>query len=81
MMFIFNLANAIVQTIVPDNLRGRVMSIYSLSFFGLMPVGSLWIGFSAENLGLPVSIIVNAIILLSFSLFVLIAIPKLRDQE
>ena len=36
-MVIFNMANTLVQTHVSDELRGRVMSIYSLTFFGGMP--------------------------------------------
>ncbi len=40
MVLIMNLANAMVQSQVPDALRGRVMSIYSLVFFGAMPLGA-----------------------------------------
>lgn len=79
MMLIFNLANALVQTLVLDELRGRVMSIYSFSFFGLMPVGALWVGQIAEHISAPVAIITNAAILLSFFFFIRIRAPKLRD--
>ena len=40
----FNLSNALVQTLVPDAVRGRVMSVYNLAFLGLAPIGSLAIG-------------------------------------
>ncbi|MBN1222151.1 MAG: MFS transporter [Candidatus Aminicenantes bacterium] len=78
-MFIFNLANALVQTLVPDDLRGRVMSIYALAFFGLIPLGSLWVGLIAEHISETFAIIVNSVIL--FVLFVLIRIivPKLHE--
>ena len=46
-----NLANATVQTLVRDELRGRVMGIYSLTFFGLVPIGSLIIGQLANSIG------------------------------
>ena len=36
-----NLSNSLVQTHVEDSLRGRVMGIYTMFFFGLMPIGSL----------------------------------------
>ena len=36
-ILIFNLANALVQTNSPDALRGRIMGVYTLTFFGLMP--------------------------------------------
>ncbi len=78
-MLIFNLANALVQTLVPDELRGRVMSIYSFSFFGLMPVGALWVGQIAEHMSEPVAIITNAAILLGFFSVIRIYAPRLRD--
>ena len=59
-MFVMNLANAIVQTTVTDRLRGRVMSVYGLMFFGMMPVGGLLVGGIAEFLGERLSIIVCA---------------------
>ena len=49
LILIFNLANASVQTLTPDDLRGRVMSIYSLVFFGVMPIGSLIVGWMASQ--------------------------------
>jgi MFS family permease len=39
----FNLSNALVQSFAPDALRGRIMSVYALTFFGLMPLGALGI--------------------------------------
>lgn len=78
-MTIFNLANALVQTQVPDLLRGRVMSIYSLSFFGLMPVGSLWVGLIAEHVSEPVAIIMNSLILFCFFILIRTFVPKLRE--
>ncbi len=62
-MVVFNLMNALVQTLVPDELRGRVMSLYTLTFFGLMPVGALLAGSLAQHLGEPLAIGVNAALL------------------
>jgi MFS family permease len=78
-LFIFNLANALVQTLVTDSLRGRVMGLYSLTFFGFLPVGALWIGNVAEHFGEPVAIVANASIMLLFSTLIWILVPKLRD--
>jgi len=78
-MLIFNLANALVQTLVTDELRGRVMSIYSLAFFGLYPVGSLWVGLLAEHINEPFAVIVNSVILLGFFILIRIFVPKLYD--
>lgn len=77
-ILIFNLANSLVQTLVLDNLRGRVMAIYSLTFFGFMPLGALWVGTMAERFGEPAAIVVNAIIMLAFSVFIWISRPSLR---
>lgn len=80
-ILILNVVNALVQTLVSDEFRGRVMGIYSISFFGFMPIGALLIGFIAEHLGEPDAIIINSVILLLFSLFVFIKVPKLRAQK
>jgi len=78
-MLIFNLANAMIQTLVADTLRGRVMSIYSFSFFGLMPLGSLWVGLIAEHISEPTAIIINSVILLGFYILVRVFVPKLYE--
>ncbi len=78
-MLIFNLANAMIQTLVVDTLRGRVMSIYSFSFFGLMPLGSLWVGLLAEHISEPIAIIINSLILLGFYILVRIFVPRLYE--
>ncbi|MGB8951724.1 MAG: MFS transporter [Candidatus Aminicenantales bacterium] len=78
-MLIFNLANALIQTLVPDVLRGRVMSIYSLAFFGLMPLGALWVGLIAEHISEPAAIIINSLILLGFYTLIRAFVPKLRE--
>jgi MFS family permease len=78
-MLIFNLANAMIQSLVDDTLRGRVMSIYSFSFFGLMPLGSLLVGLIAEHAGEPTSIVINSAILLGFYILVRVFVPKLYE--
>ncbi|HUG30297.1 MAG TPA: MFS transporter [Candidatus Limnocylindria bacterium] len=51
-MVTFNASsNTIIQTIVPDRLRGRMMSLYTLVLLGLMPVGGLLMGALATGLG------------------------------
>ena len=48
--------NTVLQTIVPDELRGRVASLYVMSFIGMAPVGSLVVGWVAERAGPPVTL-------------------------
>ncbi|NMB75963.1 MAG: MFS transporter [Myxococcales bacterium] len=57
---VFNLANAIIQLESADELRGRVMSIYSLVFFGSMPLGSLWAGAVADGFSEPAAVMAGA---------------------
>jgi MFS family permease len=77
-ILIMNLANALVQTLVPDSLRGRVMGIYALTFFGLMPIGALWIGAVAQHIGAPNAIIIASLISLGFAALLWTIVPKLR---
>jgi MFS family permease len=48
--------NTVLQTIVPDELRGRVASLYVMSFIGMAPVGSLIAGWAAEHAGPPIAL-------------------------
>jgi MFS family permease len=80
-ILVVNLANALVQTLVPDRLRGRVMGIYTLTFFGLMPVGSLWMGAVAEHIGAPNAVILSAALSLVFACGVFALAPRLRKLE
>ena len=61
-ILIMNLSNSLVQSLAPDTLRGRVMAIYSLNFFGLAPLGALWVGSLAEYTNEPLAAIIGAVI-------------------
>ncbi len=74
----FNLANALVQTLVPDQVRGRVMSVYNLAFLGMAPIGSLAIGAAAERLGEPTALLVFALVSLACTGGIALAVPSLR---
>jgi MFS family permease len=80
-ILIMNLANALVQTLVSDSLRGRVMGIYALTFFGLMPIGALWIGAVAQHIGAPNAVIIASLISLGFAFLVWTLVPKLRTLQ
>ena len=74
-------SNALVQSIVPDELRGRVMSVYSLLFFGTMPFGSLLAGGIAQAFSPTLAVVTGAVVTLAFTLFVFIAVPSVRRLE
>jgi MFS family permease len=48
--------NTVLQTIVPDELRGRVASLYVMSFIGMSPIGALIAGWVAERAGPPATL-------------------------
>lgn len=79
-ILIFNMANALVQTHAPDALRGRIMGVYTLVFFGLMPLGALGIGFSAEHLGAPTAILIGSGAMLGAAAALAVLMPHLRRQ-
>jgi len=76
-----NLANALVQTLTPDALRGRVMSIYMLSFFGFMPIGALLAGSFATVVGVPLTIEVGASATLACAMAVAFFVPAVRRLD
>lgn len=80
-MVLFNMLNTLVQGIVNDELRGRVMSIYTLTFFGGMPIGALWAGAVAERFGEPATVILGAVISLAFAGFVWVKLPQVRHLQ
>ncbi len=80
-MLAANTTNALVQTQVQDELRGRVMGVYTLIFFGAMPVGALLAGTLASRLGEPVTVSLCAVLLLVFTLLIMLFFPALRRLE
>jgi MFS family permease len=80
-MTVANMSNALVQIHVDDSLRGRVMGIYTLIFFGLMPLGSLINGTIASRIGPPQTVQINALIMLAFSALLFLRSPEIRKLE
>ena len=55
-------ANTILQTIVDEDLRGRVMALYTVAVLGTQPIGSLVAGILADRIGAPHTILIGAIV-------------------
>ena len=53
-------ANTTLQTVTPDHLRGRVMSVYMLVFAGSVPLGNLFTGGLAHLYGAPIALLAGA---------------------
>ncbi len=56
------LTNTMIQTVVPDELRGRVMGLYAFVFVGMAPIGALQAGWVAERLGAPVALALGGVV-------------------
>jgi MFS family permease len=80
-MMISNNSNAIIQSDVPDELRGRVMSIYTLVFFGSMPIGSLLAGTLAQQISEPLTVMLGASFLMLLAIIAWIFLPEIRRKE
>jgi len=80
-MFILNNTNSLVQTTIPDNLRGRVMAVYMTVFEGGMPFGSLIVGAAASIIDVRWVVIACGIVLLAFAISAYLIYPKLRKLE
>lgn len=70
--------NALLQSRVPDRLRGRVMSVYVFMFVGMAPLGALQAGALARLYGAPTALAVGAVALLGIVAYVAVRIPELR---
>jgi MFS family permease len=62
MMLFFSTSNTVLQTIVPDEMRGRVMGVWSLVFGAMIPLGSLEAGTLANSIGVPITIAFGALV-------------------
>ena len=61
MMLQMSSSNTLIQSMVPDELRGRVMAVYSMMFMGMAPFGALLGGALADRLGAPITVCMGGI--------------------
>jgi MFS family permease len=73
-------SNTLLQTIVEDDKRGRVMSFYAMAFMGLTPVGSLFAGFLASKIGAPWTVCGGGIACTLGAAFFAKRLPALRAK-
>ena len=77
-MLQFTTLNTLLQTRVQDEFRGRVMGLYTITFFGFAPFGNLLIGFLGEKMGLGFAITLFAVCSLVLSRIVLVRTPEVQ---
>jgi MFS family permease len=71
LMVVFSTVTSLVQLIAPNEMRGRVMSIYMLAFRGGIPLGSLVSGWLATYIGAPLVIGINGVLLVGVAAYFL----------
>jgi MFS family permease len=76
MLLFFSTSNTVLQTIVPDEMRGRVMGVWSLVFGAMIPLGSLEAGALANWLGTPFALAFGAIICAASAVVTLVVIRR-----
>jgi MFS family permease len=71
-------SNTIIQTIVEDNKRGRVMSFYSMAFVGMAPFGSLLAGGLAHAVGAPLTVMLSGVCCVAGAAWFTTRLPAIR---
>ncbi len=79
-MLVFTSINTLLQTNVDDKMRGRVMGLYTLTFFGFAPFGNLAMGQLAERWGMSVVITLSAACSFIFAALVIALVPQLKKM-
>ncbi len=80
MMLQMSSSNTLIQAMVPDHLRGRVMSVYSMMFMGMGPFGALIAGAIADRLGAPLAVIMGAVACLGGAAIFGLRLPHIRGE-
>ena len=73
-------SNTLLQTMVEDRLRGRMMSFFSMSFMGMAPFGSLLAGAAADRIGAPMTLTIGGAICVIGATIFYWRIPQLRHS-
>jgi MFS family permease len=80
MMLQMSASNTLIQAMVPDELRGRVMSVYSMMFMGMAPFGAFFGGAIADRLGAPLAVSMGAVACLGGAAMFGLRLPKIRGE-
>jgi MFS family permease len=80
MMLQMSSSNTLIQAMVPDELRGRVMAVYSMMFMGMAPIGALLAGTLAGVIGAPLTVAFGGAICIGGSILFGWRLPKLRVE-
>jgi MFS family permease len=73
-------SNTLIQAMVPDALRGRVMAVYSMMFMGMAPFGALIGGTIAEHIGAPWTVAIGGVVCLVAAGVFALHLPSIREE-
>jgi MFS family permease len=73
-----SVSNTIIQSLVTEDKRARVMSYYTMAFFGASPFGSLLAGVLAHRIGAPITVIITGAFCVAGSLWFTLEMPKIK---
>jgi MFS family permease len=80
MMLQMSSSNTLIQSMVPDHLRGRVMSVYSMMFMGMAPFGALFGGVVADRLSAPIAVSIGGVAAVGGAAIFGLRLPSLRVE-
>jgi MFS family permease len=72
--------NTIIQSLVPDDKRARVMGYYTMAFFGAAPFGSLMSGALAQHIGAPYTVMMTGAFCIAGAIWFTLQLPKIRPD-
>jgi MFS family permease len=73
-------SNTLIQSMVPDRLRGRVMAVYSMMFVGMAPFGALMAGVLANLLGAPATVAIGGAVCIAGAIVFRSHLPRIREE-
>jgi MFS family permease len=73
-------SNTLIQVMVPDALRGRVMAVYSMMFMGMAPIGALLGGALSDRLGAPLTVAIGGLASVMGAWWFSVQLPKIRVE-
>jgi MFS family permease len=73
-------SNTLIQVMVPDSLRGRVMAVYSMMFMGMAPIGALLGGALSDRFGAPVTVAMGGLAAVAGAWWFGVQLPKIRVE-
>jgi MFS family permease len=72
--------NTLIQSMVPDRLRGRVMSVYSMMMMGMAPLGALFAGAASDRIGAPLTVAIGGLFSVAGAIWFGMRLPEIRVE-